>query len=240
MKRIVLLHGWGQHAPNKIAALADALRAKGHDVFQPHMPGFGRTDPPHEPWCVSDYAQWVHTEVATKKGWDSFVVCGHSFGGRISIALAVHYTDAIESLVLIAAAGLRQHLSFKARILRIVGGTGKAIFDLPLLSFFAPSVHSLWRRALRRKDYYRATGVMQKTFLRVIAEDLREYLPSITLPTLILWGKRDEFVPVSDALVMHEAIKNSQLKVYSQATHSLPYDSPEELADEIDHFLASN
>jgi len=237
MNNIVLLHGWGRGAPVSIEPLASALRAKGYTVFLPHLPGFGGEAPPQIAWSVDDYAAWVLDKIKQEKDWTSFIVCGHSFGGRIALKLTAQHSETIEKLILIASAGLRQNLSLKAKVLRLMSTIGRMFFDLPLLNVLQPNVHAIWRRILRQKDYYRVSGVMQKTFLRVIAEDLAPILPKIAKKTLILWGRKDQYVTVEDAYVMHEAIATSQIKVFSQADHFLPYEQPEELAEEIDTFI---
>jgi pimeloyl-ACP methyl ester carboxylesterase len=185
------------------------------------MPGFGSQEPPEVPWGVGDYVDWVIKQV-NEKGWDSFVLCGFSFGGRVALKLS---------------AGLKHPLGVKARFLQTMGKTGKAFFGLPLLSTLQPTVHKAWRTILRRKDYYRASGVMQKTFVKVVAEDLREIVTAISNPTLIIWGKKDQFVPVSDAYFLKDTIKEAQLKLLSQGDHYVPYNYPDEIADEIDAFI---
>lgn len=237
MNNIVLLHGWGQGAPERFERLASSLRAKGYTVFLPHLPGFGEEIPPNAPWAVDDYVSWVVEKVKKEKSWGSFVLCGHSFGGRIALKLTARQPESIEKLILIASAGLRQNLSLKAKLLRVMSTIGRMLFDLPILNLLQPKVHAVWRTMLRQKDYYRVSGVMQKTFLRVIAEDLAPVLPKITKQTLILWGKKDQYVSVEDAYIMHEAIDSSQIKVFSQADHFLPYNEPDELAAEIDIFI---
>ena len=78
---------------------------------------------------------------------------------------------------------------------------------------------------------------MRKTFLQVVAEDISAVLSLIAVPTLVIWGKKDQFVPVSDAYVMHKQIPNSTLQVYAKADHFLPYESPAELAEAIAEFI---
>jgi len=237
MNNIVLLHGWGQSAPAHIETLASSLRAKGYTVFCPHLPGFGTEKPPETPWTVDDYVKWVLEKVHIEKNWESFILCGHSFGGRIALKCAAQHPQKIQKLILIASAGLRQNLSLKARVLRLISNTGRKVFDLPGLNKFQSIVHAAWRRILGHKDYYRVSGVMQKTFLRIIAEDLAPVLSNITNPTLILWGKKDQYVSVEDAYTIHNAIPSSQIRVFSQADHFLPYNEPDELAEEIDLFV---
>ena len=78
---------------------------------------------------------------------------------------------------------------------------------------------------------------MQKTFINVVEEDLRPIVPMISVPTLVMWGKKDAMVPIEDAYFLEKSINNSRLKVYSQGDHKIPYDYPKEIAEEIDEFV---
>lgn len=234
--KIVVLHGWGEQAPFKIQALVHSLRSKGHEVFAPHMPGFGSMRTPREAWSVSDYSQWVIDELH-QKGWQQVVLCGHSFGGRVSLKLAAEHPEMVSHLILISSAGIKHKLGFKARLVQTVSSMGKRIFSFPLFSIFEPVCHTFWRKLLGRQDYYRASGIMQKTFVAVIAEDLRELADHIASPTLILWGKKDNLVPVEDAYYFHEKIANSKMKIYATGDHLIPYNYPDEIAEEVDMFI---
>ncbi|MCA9390250.1 alpha/beta hydrolase [candidate division WWE3 bacterium] len=234
--KVVVLHGWGGHAPEKMKMLVSELKAKGHEVFAPSLPGFGEAEPPQEPWGVSDYVVWVDQQVRSL-GWEHFSLCGHSFGGRISIKYAIEYPSKVDKLILIASAGIKHELNFKTKLIKAIGTIGKSVFSIPGLSLLSPIIHKLWRILLGRKDYYRASGVMQQTFIKVIEEDLRGLVSEIKIPTLILWGKKDAMVPIGDAHFLHENISDSKLKIYSQGDHLIPYNYPEEIAEEIDQFI---
>ena len=60
---------------------------------------------------------------------------------------------------------------------------------------------------------------MRRTFINVVNEDLRDCLPAIKCPTLLVWGERDVDVPVRDALLMENMIPNARLQVLKGAGH---------------------
>lgn len=235
---IIVLHGWGKNAPQAMRKLAESLRGKGHTVLQPHMPGFGEQEPPEQPWHVGDYVQWIDA-LAQEQGFESYLVCGHSFGGRVAIKMANEMPDRLVGMVLIASAGLKHDLSFKAKVLSFIGKTGKWFFTVPGVRLLQPYFLVFWRRILKRRDYYQVTGVMQETFLNVIEEDLTDLILNLSLPTFVIWGEKDRMVPVKDAYFIHESIEGSEINVYKQAGHTLPYEYPEELADQIDEWMVN-
>jgi len=80
MARILLLHGLGGTAAT-MAPLAEQLRATGHTVHAPTLPGHG-TDP--EALLLVGWSEWL----AVASEWPADVVVGQSMGGGLALALA--------------------------------------------------------------------------------------------------------------------------------------------------------
>ena len=57
--------------------------------------------------------------------------------------------------------------------------------------------------------------------------------PSVTAPTLLVWGAHDRLVPVLDAAAWHERLPDARLVVLPRASHVPMVESPEELVDAI-------
>ena len=72
---------------------------------------------------------------------------------------------------------------------------------------------------------------------RVSARD-RLYLAH-EVPTMIVWGDRDQVIPVSHGHVAHELIPGSRLEVVEGAGHFLPIERPELLDRLLRDFLTS-
>jgi len=56
---------------------------------------------------------------------------------------------------------------------------------------------------------------------------------AITVPTLILWGDRDEFLPRSDQEAFAAAIPGSRLVVYEGTGHAVHWEEPERVAADV-------
>ena len=80
LARVLCLHGLGGTAAT-MGPVADALRAAGHEVFAPMLPGHG-THP--DGLLTATWAQWL----ATARSWQAQVVVGQSMGGSLALAVA--------------------------------------------------------------------------------------------------------------------------------------------------------
>lgn len=212
---VLFLHGWGTDS-SVYFSFAKQVAVLGCQVFIPDMPGFGRSEGPHdeEAWGVNDYSAFVST-FAKKLEINRATVVGHSFGGRVAIVLAASNEPWVANLVLIAAAGIRprRNLRYHARRLialtarKLLGWCPKNIREQALQRTYA------W---LSMTDYARA-GHLRATFVRVVNEDLTEYLKEISIPTLLIWGRNDTEVPVRAGEEMASHISDSRLEILDAA-----------------------
>jgi pimeloyl-ACP methyl ester carboxylesterase len=189
--------------------------------------------------------------------WSDLTVVGCSFGGAIAMLLAAMDAQAsgrIRSLVL--SAPVNPWSDFGRRRIRLL--------STPLGGYFLrmalPLSRPCHRLALRRVygdptripvdalEGYRAS-VMQPgrarnvlTALRHWQKDvelLREIIPRLNIPTLLVWGARDKAVDPRSADALRRHLPNSQLKLIPGAGH-LPFEeAPEEFNREVMDFLAS-
>jgi pimeloyl-ACP methyl ester carboxylesterase len=86
------------------------------------------------------------------------------------------------------------------------------------------------RRAVLR--LYRATSDLDR--LSRIAKDA---LSGLQVPVLVVWGKRDPYVPVRDAERQREWFPNAEVKVLEDSGHWPFADHPKALADAVIPFL---
>jgi pimeloyl-ACP methyl ester carboxylesterase len=68
--------------------------------------------------------------------------------------------------------------------------------------------------------------------------DHTEEIPSITAPTLLLWGDRDPVSPIAVAEHLASLLPNAALRVIPGGTHSLALDDAYEVAARIRDHLA--
>lgn len=213
---VLLLHGWGLRG-KLWARVMDDLNAS-FDLIAPDFPGFGSTESPPVPWGVSDYMNWL-IALMDEQGIQRASVIGHSFGGRVAIKLAALHPERVQKLVLTDAAGIRPRRTltyyYNVRLFKATRWLAKQ----PL----APARLRAWAAArVANKgsaDYLAASGTVRGSFVRIVNEDLRQYLPRIQAPTLLIWGERDKETPLADAQLMERLIPDAGLVVFQGAGH---------------------
>jgi pimeloyl-ACP methyl ester carboxylesterase len=69
--------------------------------------------------------------------------------------------------------------------------------------------------------------------------DLREVLPRIEVPTLLLYGELDQRSPLKVAKELNQRIPSSQLVVIEGVGHSVNVEAPEEFNAHVRTFIRS-
>jgi pimeloyl-ACP methyl ester carboxylesterase len=78
------------------------------------------------------------------------------------------------------------------------------------------------------------------TMARALAEaDLRDVLPAITVPTLLLYGDKDVRAPLTVAQHLHDAIPGSKLVVMPGVGHMSSVEAAGRFTTEVRSFLRS-
>lgn len=234
-KAIVLMHGWGcDHTT--LASLERVALECGRRVINVDFPGFGESQEPESCWGVEEYTQAIE-KLVDSLSLDRPALLGHSFGGRVGIVYASRRP--VEKLLLVDAAGvkpkrsLRYHLkvwSFKAtkRLMYLRYGREEAEKRLDA------------ERARRgSSDYASASPRMRQILSKVVNEDLCHLMPSISAPTLLIWGENDTATPLADARKMEKLIPDAGLVSYPGAGHYSFLDRPAQTAAVIRSFLNS-
>lgn len=234
MPNIVVLHGWGSNSL-RWQEVKELLEEKGIEALILDMPGFGIIPSPDKPWKRDDYINWIFQRIE-EKNWQRFNLLGHSFGGGLSLKITTNFPERVEKLILCAPAIIRRK-RLKTYLFYWLAYLGKKIFSLPGLKFFQPYAQRLIYKLAGSRDYYVADGIMKETMKKLHEERLEELLEKVKTPTLIIWGEKDDVLPVKDAYEIKEKIKKSELKIIPKAKHSPHREVPDELAEIIINFL---
>ena len=222
---VVLLHGLGATKASflpTVAALAPHHRAIAID-----LPGFGDSVKPlNAPYHAPYFAKSV-VALLDALGLDRADVVGNSMGGRVAIELGLRHPDRVRRLALLAPslAWLRDRPW--APLLRLLPPQLGALQPAP-----RPLVEALVRRAIPgATDGWTAAGVDE--FLRSYLEPrgraafyaaarniyLEEphgekgfwtRLAGLEAPSLFVWGRKDQVVPLRFARHVREAVPAAQ------------------------------
>lgn len=237
---LLILPGWGSNS-GRWQRVKELLEENGIEVLVLDLPGFGRTSSPSEIWGRKDYINWIFQRIK-ERNWEKFNLLGHSFGGGIAVKMAAtpalfQKDGEIEKLILCAPAIIRR-VNIKSYLFYWLAFLGKKIFSLPGFKKLSPLAQKLIYKLAGTKDYYLADGIMKEVMKKIWKEeDLLLTSEKIEIPTLILWGKKDDTLPLKDAYLIKERIKNSELKILQKARHSPHREMPEELSQAIIKFI---
>ena len=193
------LHDWDELIPE--------LTSEGYASYALDLLGHGDSPKPdsrayHIDWVFEHFLHWMTSLRLTEPA----ILIGHSLGGYIALEYARRFSAWTRGLILVNPFYSRLQLppllrrSYSSRNLRGVIAEKtprwmfRAIVDVTsrAMGHDAGALHSLPERvrAQTALDYTRtASGVYN---IPSTLRDVMEHLPTISLPTLVVWGDRDQ------------------------------------------------
>lgn len=159
---------------------------------------------------------------------------GLSLGGMTGQALAIHHPDRLASLTLMATTAHMppaQAWLDRAELVRRDGT--KAILDATLPRWFSADFLAGEPAAIQRvaQEFCAMDSEGYAACCEAIARmDLRDLLPGIVAPTLIIAGRQDPATPPAMSEAMRDAIAHARLEVLDPAAHLLATQRPAETA----------
>ncbi len=213
---VLLLHGWGASFDTYrgvIAALSDRCK-----LYAVNFPGCGQSEAMPEPWDVDDYCDFV-LEFIEKTGIDNPILIGHSHGGRVTMKLCADGKLKPSKIVLLDAAGLIPKKSFKQKMRARNFKTIKKVLSLPVIKNHSEGLLNRARAHYGSADYNAAPPVLRQTLVRLVNVDIRDILPRIKCPSLLIWGENDTATPLADAKIIESLIPDAGLCVIKGAGH---------------------
>jgi len=193
------------------------------------LPGHGGSPAVAGPYTVGGLGAGV-LGLADSLGVGQFAYCGISLGGMIGMWLAAAAPDRIVALGLVCtAAHLPPADGWRARASQVRAAGMASVSPAVIGRWFtpgfagrAPSVVSEFRAELERTDPVGYAGCCE-----AIAEmDLRESLPGITAPTLVLAGSDDPATPPAHGAAIAGLVRGARLDVVP-AAHLATVEAPD-------------
>uniref|UniRef100_Q47GF1 2-hydroxymuconate semialdehyde hydrolase n=1 Tax=Dechloromonas aromatica (strain RCB) TaxID=159087 RepID=Q47GF1_DECAR len=201
--------------------------AKQSRVIAPDMVGFGFTERPDGQEYNMDV--WVNQAIGLLDSLqiEQTDLVGNSFGGALALALSIRYPKRVRRLVLMGSAGVPFDITPG---LDAVWGYTPSIANMrALLDIFA------WDRNLVNDELaklrYEASiqPGFQESFSKMFPAPRQRWVDALasseenirSLPhhTLIIHGREDAVIPLSNSIRLADLIPNSQLHVYGHCGH---------------------
>ena len=207
--------------------------------------GAGESDDPPERFGIGGYADCLAAFI-DELGFRHAHVLGLSFGGALALAFHHRHAALINTLVLASAyAGWRGSLpqdvaeARLAQALQLSEKSGSDFVGTLLPTMFALPVMPEDREAFRlAMERFHPVGF--RAMALASAEDLRNTLPGVNVPTLLVYGDHDQRAPLTVAETLHAAIRTSQLVVLEGAGHVCNVELPQLFNDVARAFIVDH
>lgn len=225
---VILIHGSGPGVTAfanwrlTMPALATQFR-----VIAPDMVGFGFTERPKD--YQYNMENWVTHIVGFMDalGLPAAHLVGNSFGGALALALAIRHPERVKKLVLMGSVGVPFPIT---KGLDAVWGYTPSIERMrELLDIFAYD-RTLVNDELAKMRYEASIRPgFQEAFAAMFPAPRQQWVDAMTSPqaaiqalpheTMIVHGREDQVIPLSNAYQLLEWIPKAQLHVFGQCGH---------------------
>ena len=219
-QHVLLLHGWGcttDHFNHIKEELAKTMHVTVID-----FPAHGKSSEPPVAWGVPEFAQMTK-QLIEALALPPVDIVAHSFGARVAIYLSATNPSLVNRLVLTGAAGIKKPVSKEQSKKSQAFQRKKLLLEtakkVPLLSGIADKLQASLRKKYGSADYNALSREMQKTFVKIVSQDLSEYLPCIPCSTLLVFGENDQDTPLWMGQKMEKEIPDAGLVIFENDDH---------------------
>jgi pimeloyl-ACP methyl ester carboxylesterase len=245
---VVLIHGMvnsSKHWERVALQLADR-----YTVVAPDLIGHGDSAAVRGDYSLGAHACSIR-DLLTTIGIDRATVVGHSLGGGIAMQFFYQFPQRVERLALVSSGGLGHEVSPLLRGAVLPGATAgiwlvanrrvRAAIDRAGERMRARgSPKGVYLQAIARAMRPLQEGAARQAFLQTLRAviDVRgQHVSAVDrlyllgeLPTLIVWGERDNTIPLEHGRAAHELIPNSRFVTLPKAAHFPNLEDPDGLA----------
>lgn len=207
----------------------------------------GKSQSVSAPFSVNDLADDVATLI-NNLGGQPVVFVGLSLGGMVAQSLAARYPNLVKACVIANSAEYYDDSVKKMwadRIDKVNQHGVSSISEMALERWFTPEFLAPDNQSTKSKiaeikkalDEFNA-NLYALSCAAVAGIDFREGNKLIQIPTLVLFGIKDQATPKALSETIHKSIKNSKL-VEIDAAHLSAVERPEEFAGIVSKFALS-
>ena len=242
---VILLHGFGASL-HTWEPWAQELQ-KSMRVIRIDLPGFALTGP--DPSGKYDDTRSLEIVLAliNKLGIEKASLVGNSIGGRIAWKFAAAYPDRINKLVLIAPDGFAspgfeydKAPEFPASIKLMRYAFPAFAVRMSLTPAYGDPLFMSDELLARYRDLMLAPNIRQAMIDRMEQSILirpQALLQSIKVPTLLMWGQKDQMIPIANSSDYLQAMPHATLVTFPDLGH-LPFEeSPLQTVQPVLRFL---
>ena len=251
---LVMLHALGENALDWSWVLP--ARSRSHRIYAPDLPGITGDGGGVADYSSATFASFL-AGFLDALAIERAAIVGNSLGGLVALRLALSNPACVSALCLVDSAGLGRTVSYALRAptppgygeVAIAwtktppGGAGRAWMRANLLFARPHLVPAEWlaeqRRLARRRGFLEAALAALRAQIAPGGqrEVLLEDLPSLTMPTLVIWGTRDRVFPKRQAQIAADRLKERSLAFIPDCGHLPQVERPDRFAAVLSRFL---
>src|SRR5215210_4983662 len=229
-----------------------------HRVYAPDLPGSPNSARPAADYSPAFFEHFV-AGFLDALGIERAAMVGNSLGGLTALRLALSEPARVTALVLVDSAGLGRtvHPAFTSVNVPGLGEAAMPLWRTPIGAYqrawgrtallFAHSPGSVPREWLAEQRRLALSPSYLEAHLSVLralvspfgqCEVLVERLPTLEIPTLVVWGVRDRVFPESQARVAVSRLQEGSLALIPNCGHMPHVECPDRLLPALEGFLA--
>ena len=242
-KPLLLLHGFAASA-DTWDGWRQALSSH-YRVIAVDLPPFGLTGPlPGRVMNTQELQNFMDALVA-QLGLTQFYLAGNSLGGDVAWNYVLRHPGQVKKLILVDSAGYPSKAPLQIKLMSAPVLRNIAMHFSPRF-IVAESVREVYGHPenVTEAQIQRYHDFMRREGSRPAVSDLARSLhfdatavKQIAIPTLILWGGRDTWIPPDNARRFHHDIAGSQLIIYDELGHIPMEEDPARTAADVLSFL---
>jgi pimeloyl-ACP methyl ester carboxylesterase len=242
---ILFIHGYPLNRKLwqlQISDLADSAR-----MLIPDLRGFGESHAALGPYSMELLADDCNAFLDQLGVVESIIICGLSMGGYIAFAFFRKYSWRVRGLILTATRAGADSLEAKTNRDKAIALAEKEGSEA-IVRLMLPKMLSAQTYASRPELVEHVRGILSSASVHGITgvlagmrdrPDSTPLLAQITVPTLLIFGEEDQFVPRSEIEAMRDAIHGSQLHLILNAGHLPNLEQPETYNALVRAYLAA-
>ena len=249
---VVFLHG----IPTSAYEWREVLRAMYEEVdcVAFDWPGFGTSAKP-QGLELTHRARAEHLEaLLDAMQLDKVILVGHDIGGPPAMLFALENPTRVEKLALLNTTvyrrGYRPPVAAWTQFVPLLKDIARPFFNRPAFDFFfraglarpkaiRPEVLEHHWELARHQDglwaIFESWAQMPEGMVSI--EAIRAKMKDLAMPTLVLFGAEDPYLPPSNADRLARGLPNAELQLLPGAGHFLMEDAPEEVAERLLAFV---
>lgn len=241
-KPVILLHCW-LGSWNYWLPTMQLLGSK-HKTYALDFWGFGDSAK-HGAFSVVEYVEMVN-QFMERLGLERAPVMGHSMGGTVSLSLALTHPQRVSRVAVVGSPIVGSGLALP---LKLAGNRqiARLLYRFPGIFAFGMRIASRfyardWRTwyGMFQKDL---SGTTMDSFSNSIRDlrvtDLRPHLQNLSVPTMGVYGNKDNIVDPKQGRVLQAGVKHAVLNYFEGAAHFPMLDEKDRFNHVVVDFLDS-